>query len=214
MTCGDITAIIISSLTLLVTVGALCFSICSYRKTIKKEFENMIFSKLESISFYVYDIANCKDASKTKYPQTKDIKEAEKDILIGFSYLYEYGRSHKMKYLKAFSDCNPTDEFSKNYSLAKPFFSLNGAFQDFRDSIEDKNKNSQTNDKLDLYCNAFREYLHLSIKYALSYLYIRTKNNKAKKENEQDESLKIKSLLKFKNDLTKIETYCKENQLI
>lgn len=203
MSCGEMITIIIATLTLIVTTVAFCYTIKQYHQKKKEDFVNMVFEQLKDVAYYVYDIANNKNPSTKEYLCVDRIREAEENLTVGFTYLYEYARSNNLKLMKITMDINPKKEF-RDISFGYQFYRLNGKFHDFRESIVGKPKTAEINDKLDKYCNAFRDFLHFPIKHAIKYL------NKRK----FDEKTILNRENSFKEDLEKLKKFCEENKLL
>lgn len=203
MSCGEIITIIIAALTLIVTTYSFRYTIKQHHQKKKEDFINMVFEQLKDVAYYVYDIANNKNPSNKEYLCVDRIREAEEKLTVGFTYLYEYARSNNLKLMKIAMDINPKKEL-RDISFGYQFYRLNGKFHDFRESIVGKPKTAEINDKLDQYCNAFREFLYFPIKHAIKYL-----NNK-----KIDEQTILTRENSFKENLVKLKTFCEENKLL
>lgn len=193
-----IVSFFVASITLIFTIITLNWFKNDRKNQNKKEFSNdVIYKNLQDISFYILNII--KIHAGHEYVDLKELDEAQKRIVIGQTYLVLYANTHKLPYLKEFSEVqkNPKDP---DKLFMNNFFKLNGSFIKYRNEMEGKPYNSDQ--KLDDYQDILCRYLQLAMDYSKSVLYL----EKLDPENS--------AVINYYNELKKIIEDSRNKKLI
>ena len=160
-----IASLLIGIATLIVTSITLKWFMDDRKNQDNKEFTNLIYDNIKDISVYKLDIIECN--SLGKYTKMARIEEAERQIVLGQSFLDLYGKIHNLPYLKEFSAVNGNSK-RKKYSFMYNFFRLNFAYHEYRKKLGENSFSADS--KLNDYYKVFSRYLELASKYSLSVL--------------------------------------------
>ena len=192
-------ALVVATITLIFTIITLLWFKNDRVKQNKKEFEQLIFSNIKSISSYCLDIAKIFD--NKSFHGVDKLKEAEEQIYIGFTYLRSYALAHRLNNLVIFATGNNGDKKINETSFAYNFFNISNKYIKYREKMFLANRKiGRQRNKLNKYYSLFNEYLSFGIRYADSVL-----NNK---ESEN------KHISNFNEDFKDIIDFAKEKKLL
>lgn len=205
----DIASLIVASVSLIVagfSFFVACKTLMVTKVTLKwfmddreiqdeKEFKNeIIFKNIQDISVYILYIAKVRSA--VEYISLKEIEKAQKNLVVGRTYIEIYANTHNLPYLKTFCDVGDN---SKHDTFMNSFFSMNEVFINYCYKHRKDKRIDFT--ILDNFQEAFRRHLQLAMDYSISVLYRKT-------ENEKDSFV-----IAYGNELKSLIDFCKAKKL-